>query len=93
MRDRCPIHWWNGTLGRSIPAFLPCPVLTFQLPEQRKIGCLLLFGQAQLIPRKIISFADFSLNRPLGIGKCVFRIAVTRESQSVFQELHLSGER
>lgn len=91
--DRCLIRWCNGTLGRWIPAFLPCPVLTFQLPEQRKIGCPLLFGQAQLIPRQVISFVDFSLNRPLGIGKRVFRISVAGESQCVFQEPHLSGKR
>ena len=42
-------------LGRWIPAFLLRPVLTFQLPEQRKIGCLSLFDQSQLIPRKVIS--------------------------------------
>ena len=29
-------------------------VLAFQLPEQRKIGCLVLFRQAQFIPRKVV---------------------------------------
>jgi len=69
------------------------PVLAFQLPEQRNIGCLVLFRQAQFIPRKVVAVDYFSLDRPLDIGKRVFRISVAGESQCVFQELHLSGER
>lgn len=69
------------------------PVLAFQMPEQRKISCLLLFRQAQLIAREIIAVDDFSLDRPFDIGKRVFRISVAGESQCVFQESHLSGER
>ena len=76
-----------------IPLFHRRPVLAFQLPEQRKIGCLLLFRQAQFIPRKVVPVADFSLDRPLDIGKRVFRISVAGESQCVFQKPHLSGKR
>jgi hypothetical protein len=54
------------------------------LPEQRKIGCLLLFRQSQIIPRKVVAVDDFSLDRPLDIGKRVFRISVAGESQCVF---------
>ena len=68
-------------------------ILAFQLPEQRKIGCLLLFRQAQFILRKVVPIEYFSLDRPLDIGKRVFRISVAGESQCVFQEPHLSYER
>jgi hypothetical protein len=92
-RGRCLIHWWNGRLEFLIPLSCWRSVLAFQLPEQRKIGSLLLFHQAQFIPRKVIPIDYFSLDRPLDIGKCVFRISVAWESQRMFQKPHLSGER
>ena len=84
---------WNSKLEFLIPLSHRRPVLAFQLPEQGKIGCLLLFCQAQFIPRKVVPVADFSPDRPLDIGKRVFRISVAWESQCVFQELYLSGKR
>ena len=83
----------NSELEFPAPLFRGRPVLAFQLPEQYEIGCLLLFCQAQFIPRKVVPIDDFSLDRPLDIGKRVFRISVARESQCVFEELHLSRER
>jgi len=53
----------------------------------------LLFCQAQFMRRKVVPIDDFSLNRPLDIGKRIFRISVAGESQCVFQEPHLSGKR
>ena len=91
--DRSLIHWWSSNSVFLIPLSHWRPVLAFQLPEQHKIGCLLLFRQAQFIPRKIIAVDYFSLDRPLDIGKRVFRISVAGESQGVFQEPHLSGKR
>jgi len=91
--DRSLIHSWNSKLEFLIPLSHRRPVLAFQLPEQRKIGCLLLFRQAQFILRKVVTVEDFSLDRPLDIGKRVFRISVTGESQCVFQEPHLSVKR
>jgi hypothetical protein len=84
---------WNSKLEFLIPLSHRRPVLAFQLPEQGKIGCLLLFCQAQFIPCKIVAVAYFPLDRPLDIGKRVFRISVAWESQCVFQELYLSGKR
>ena len=92
-RDRSLIHWWNSKLEFLIPLSHRRPVLAFQLPEQGKIDCLLLFRQAQFIPRKVVPVADFSLDIPLDIGKRVFRISVAGETQCVFQELYLSGKR
>jgi hypothetical protein len=83
-RDRSLVQWWNSKVGLLIPLSHRCPVFAFQLPEQRKIGCLLLFRQAQFIPRKVVAVDDFSLDRPLDIGKSVFRISVAGESQCVF---------
>ena len=91
-RARSLIHWWNSKLGFLIPLSHRRPVLAFQMPEQRKIGCLLLFRQAQFIPRKVVAVDYFSLDRPLDIGKRVFRISVAGETQCVFQEPHLSGK-
>ena len=91
--DRSLIHWWRSNSGFLIPLSNWRPVLAFQLPEQRKIGCLLLFRQAQFIPRKVVAVEYFSLDRPLDIGKRVFRISVAGESQCVFQEPHLSRKR
>jgi hypothetical protein len=42
-RDRSLIHWWNSNLEFLIPLSLWRSVFAFQLPEQRKIGCLVLF--------------------------------------------------
>jgi hypothetical protein len=92
-RDRSLIHWWSSNSGFLVPLSHRRPVLAFQLPEQRKIGSLLLFREAQLIPRKVITIDYFSLDRPLDIGKRVFRNSVAGESQRVFQESHLSGKR
>jgi len=92
-RDRSLIHWWSSNSGFLFPLFDRRSVLAFQLPEQRKIGCLVLFRQAQFIPRKVVAVDYFSLDRPLDIGKRVFRISVAGESQCVFQESHLSGKR
>ena len=80
-------------MGFLIPLAHRRPVLAFQLPEQRKIGCPLLFCQAQFLLRKVVAVDYFSLDRLLDIRKRVFRISVTGESQCVFQEPHLSGER
>jgi len=91
-RDRILIRWWSSNLGFLIPLSHRRPVLAFQLPEQCKIGCLLLFRQAQFIPRKVVAVDYFSLDRPLDIGKRVFRISVAGETQCVFQEPHLSGK-
>ena len=91
--DRSLIQWWSSKLGFLSTLCRRHPILAFQLAEQRKIGCLLLFRQSQLIPRKVVAVDDFSLDRPLDIGKRVFRISVAGESQCVFQEPHLSGER
>ena len=92
-RDKSLIHWCSSKLGSLIPLAHRRPVLAFQLPEQRKIGCLLLFRQPQFIPRQVVLLGYFSLDRPLDIGKRVFRISVAGESQCVFQESHLSGKR
>jgi hypothetical protein len=92
-RDRSLIHWWNSKLGFLIPLSHRRPVLDFRVPEQRKIGCLLLFRQAQFISRKVAMVAYFSLNRPLDVRKRVFRISVAGESQCVFQEPHLHAEK
>lgn len=92
-RDRTLIHWWNRKSGLLIPLSHRRLVLAFQLPEQRKIGCLLFFRQAQFIPRKVVAVDYFSLDRPLDIGKREFRIPVAGESQCVFQKPHLSGKR
>ena len=92
-RDRILIHWWSSNSGFLIPRSHRRSVFAFQLPEKREIGCLLLFRQAQFIPRKVVPVADLSLDRPLDIGKRVFRISVAGESQCVFQEPYVSGER
>jgi hypothetical protein len=92
-RDKSLIHWWNSKLEFLIPLCHRSPVLAFQLREQRKIGFLLLFRQAQFMPRKVVAVDYFSLDRSLDIGKRVFRISVAGESQCVFQEPHLSGKR
>jgi hypothetical protein len=83
-RDRSLIRWWNSKLGFLIPISNRRPVLAFQLPEQGKIGCLVLFRKAQFIPRKVVAVDYFSLDRSLDIGKRVFRISVAGESQCVF---------
>jgi len=83
-RDRSLIHWWNSKLEFLIPLSHRRPVLTFQLPEQCKISFLSFFRQAQFIPRKVVAVDYFSLDRPLDIGKRVFRISVAGESQCVF---------
>ena len=90
-RDRSLIHWRSRNSWFLIPFSRRRPVLAFQLPEQRKIGCLLLFRQSQFIPRKVVAVDYFSLDRPLDIGKRVFRISVAGESQCVFQKPHLRG--
>jgi hypothetical protein len=92
-RDQSLIRWRNTIPERLIPLYHRLPVLAFQLREQRKIGCLLLFRKAQFIPCKVIAVDDFSLDRPLDIGERIFRISVAEESQCVFQEPHLSGKR
>jgi hypothetical protein len=84
-RDRRLIDWWGSGSGFLIPLCHRRPVLAFQFSEQGKIGCLLLFRQAQFIPRKVVAVDYFSLDRPLDIGKCVLRISVAGESQCVFQ--------
>ena len=82
-RDGSLIHWWNSKLEFLIPLSHRRPVLAFQLPEQRKIGCLLLFRQAQFIPRKAVAVDYFSVDRPLDIGKRVFRIQFGARELSV----------
>ncbi len=75
--------------GFLIPLSRRRPVLAFQSHKQRKIDCLLLFRQAQVIPRKVVAVDYFSLDRPLDIGKRVFRISVAGESQRMFEEPHV----
>jgi hypothetical protein len=53
--NRRLIHWWSSHSGFPIPFFRRHPVLAFQLPEQHKIACLVLFCQAQFIPRKVVA--------------------------------------
>jgi hypothetical protein len=92
-RDGSLIHWWSSNSRFLIPLYHRRLVLAFQLPEQRKFRCLLLFRQAQFIPRKVVTVDYFSLDRPFDIGKRVFRISIAREPQCVFQETDLSGQR
>ena len=82
-RNRSLIPWWNSKLEFLIPLSHRRPVLAFQFAEQRKIGCLLLFRQPQLIARKVVAVDDFSLDRPLDIGKRVFRIQFGARELSV----------
>jgi hypothetical protein len=69
-----------------MPLSRRCSVLAFQLPEQCKIGWLVFFRQPQFIPRKVVPMDDFSLDRPLDIGKRVFRIPVTGEFASRYAD-------
>jgi len=82
-RDGSLNHWWNRKLEFLIPLSHRRPVLAFQLLEQSKIRCLLLFRQAQFRPRKAVAVDYFSLDRPLDIGKRVFRIQFGARELSV----------